>query len=129
MKVAIYKQVKKILNKIRTQLIAQNLFVYFYCVFFLCLFTEVESLRTSLASRTHFEVLGLGLKGQVLEATSPRKLPCPRLKDSTTFEPLKFCWKTPETSRKICEDLFLFFSIRDHLKKIVLRPFSPEKKF
>ena len=57
--------------------------------------SEVESSRTSLASRTssrtHFEVLGLGLglEGQVLglglglEASSPRKLPCPRLEDST----------------------------------------------
>ena len=52
---------------------------------------EVESSRTSLASRTssktHFEVLGL--EGQVLglglEASSPRKLPCPRLEDSTIF--------------------------------------------
>ena len=45
---------------------------------------EVESLKTSLAlktsSRTNFEVLGLGL-----EASSPRKLPCPRLEDSTIF--------------------------------------------
>ena len=59
--------------------------------------TEVESSRTSLASRTssrtHFQVLGLGLglEGQVLdlglglEASSPRKLPCPRLEDSTIF--------------------------------------------
>ena len=56
---------------------------------------EVESSRTSLASRTssrtHFEVLGLGLglEGQVLglglEASSPRKLACPRLEDSTIF--------------------------------------------
>ena len=50
----------------------------------ICL-TEVES------SRTHFEVLGLGLglEGQVLglglEASSPRKLACPRLEDSTIF--------------------------------------------
>ena len=48
---------------------------------------EVESSRTSLASRTfsrtHFKVLGL--EGQVLglEASSPRKLACPRLEDST----------------------------------------------
>ena len=42
--------------------------------------TEVESLRTSLASRTYFEVLGLGL-----EASSPRKLPCSRPEDSTIF--------------------------------------------
>ena len=49
--------------------------------------TEVESSRTSLALRKHFE--DLGLEGQVLglglEASSPRKLACPRLKDSTIF--------------------------------------------
>ena len=45
----------------------------FYCYI---PFTEVES------SRTHFEVLGL-------EASSPRKLPCPRLKDSSIFRILK----------------------------------------
>ena len=68
--------------------------------------------RTSL--RTHFEVLSLGL-----EASSPRELPCPWLKDSTIFEPLKFRWKTPEILWKICKDLFLFSSSRA----------SPEKKF
>ena len=55
------------------------------------LLAEVESSRTSLASRTssrtHFEVLGL--EGQVLglgvEASSPRKLACSRLEDSTIF--------------------------------------------
>ena len=58
---------------------------------------EVESSRTSLASRTssrtQFEVLGLGLEGQVLglEASSPRKLACPRLEDSTIFWNVKFC--------------------------------------
>ena len=50
--------------------------------------SEVES------SRTHFEVLGL-------EISSVRKMPCPRLEDSSIFEPLKFVWKTPETLRKI----------------------------
>ena len=65
---------------------------------------EVESSRTSLASRTssrtHFEVLGLGLEGQVLglglEASSPRKLACPRLEDSTIFwivKILRSAWK------------------------------------
>ena len=49
--------------------------------------TEVESSRTSLASRTHFEVLGLGL-----EASSPRKLACPRLEDSTIFWNVKISW-------------------------------------
>ena len=60
------------------------------------LLAEVES------SRTHFKVLGL-------EASSPQKLPCPQLEDSTIFEPLKFRWKTPETLRKICKDLFFWF--------------------
>ena len=40
---------------------------------------EMESSRISVASRTRFEVLGLGLEGQVLglglEASRPRKLP------------------------------------------------------
>ena len=57
---------------------------------------EVESSRTSLASRTQFEVLGLGLEGQVLglglEASSPRKLACPRLEDSTIFWNVKILW-------------------------------------
>ena len=54
---------------------------------------EVESSRTPLAwrtsLRTHFEVHGLGLEGQVfgfgLEASSPQKLPFPRLENSTIF--------------------------------------------
>ena len=53
---------------------------------------EVESSRTS--SRTHFEVLGL--EGQVLglglETSSPRKLTCPRLEDSTIFWIVKILW-------------------------------------
>ena len=38
-------------------------------------------------SRTHFEVLGIGFEGQGLglEASSPRKFFCPRIKDSTIF--------------------------------------------
>ena len=76
------------------------------------------------SSRTHFEVLGLGLK-----ASSPRKLPCPRLEDSTVSEFLKFCWKTPETWRKICKDLFLVSSSRDCLKKNFEDVFCPKKNF
>ena len=38
------------------------------------------------SSRTHFEVVGLGL-----EASSSRKLPCPWLEHNTIFELLKFC--------------------------------------
>ena len=45
------------------------------------------------------------------------------------FELLKSCWKTSETSRKICEDLFLFCSSEDHLKKNFRRPFLREKNF
>ena len=82
------------------------------------LVSEVESSRTSLASRTssrtHFEVLGLGLG---LEALGPRKLPCPRLEDSTFFEPLKFCRKTPETLRKICKYLFYFPQLEHRLSQ------------
>ena len=42
---------------------------------------------------------------------SPQKFPCPRLEDSTIFEQLKFRWKTPETSQKICEHLFCFLPL------------------
>ena len=75
-----------------------------YKYFFVCTAcsSEVESSRTSLASRTSsrtdFEVLGLGLEGQVLglglglEASSPRKLACPRLEDSTIFWKVKILW-------------------------------------
>ena len=68
-----------------------------------CYHAEVESSRTSLASRTNFEVLGLSLEAQVLEN-------CPVLGSRTAlfFEQLKFGWKTPEISRKICEYLFCF---------------------
>ena len=83
----------------------------------------MESLRTSLASRTHFQVLGLGL-----EASSFRKLHCPRLEDSTIFEPLKFRWKTPETLRKSAKTFFLVSSSRDRLKKKFLKTFFAWKK-
>ena len=87
----------------------------------------MESSRTSLASRTssrtHFEVLGLGLEGQVLglglEASSPRKLACPRLEDSTIFWNVKILWSawkifwktffSGDRLKNLCEDLFFFF--------------------
>ena len=84
-------------------------------------FTEVESSRTSLASRTHFEVLGLGLEGQVLglEVSSPRKLACPRLEDSTIFWIVEILWSgwkifwkmifCGDRLKNFCEDLFFFF--------------------
>ena len=86
--------------------------VYISCCYLL---PEVES------SRTQFEVLGL-------EASSARKLRCPRLEDSNIFEPLQFCWKTPETSRKICEDLFLVFLNWRSPKKIFFNTFFAWKK-
>ena len=49
----------------------------------------MDSSRSSLASRTHFEVLGigLGLNAQVLglEPYKSLKMPCPRLEDSIAF--------------------------------------------
>ena len=82
---------------------------------------EVEFSRTSLASRTssrtHFEVLGFGL-----EALGPRKLPCSRLEDSTIFETLKFCRKTPEFSRKICQHLCYFALLEHRLSQAGLHP-------
>ena len=78
--------------------------------------SEVESSRTSLAlrtsSRTDFEVLGL-------EASSPRKLACPRLEDSTIFWTVKILWSAwkifwktffcGDRLKNFCEDLFFFF--------------------
>ena len=77
--------------------------------------SEVES------SRTDFE--GLGLEGQVLglglEASSPRKLACPRLEDSTIFWNVKILWSgwkifwktffSGDRLKNFCEDLFFFF--------------------
>ena len=93
---------------------------------------EVESSRTSLASRTQFEVLGLGLEGQVLglglEASSPRKLACPRLEDSTIFWNVKILWSarkivwktffSGDRLKNFCENLFFFFG--EHLRFVSL---------
>ena len=58
------------------------------------------------------------LEGQVLglEALSPRKLPCPRLEDSTIFWTVKMML---ENARNLAENLrrpFLFSSFEDRLK-------------
>ena len=71
----------------------------------------------SLALASKPQVLGLGL-----EALGPRKLLCPRLEDSTMFEPLKFCRKTIETSRKICKYLFYFAHMEHRLSQAGLPP-------
>ena len=85
----------------------------------------MESLKTFLASRTHFEVLGLGLEGQVLglgiEASSPQKLPCPRPEDSTIFCTIEILL---ENIRNLMENLripfFVFRNIGDCLKILLL---------
>ena len=59
--------------KLRNHVSGRRLKLVYNC-FAQCYLPEMES------SRTHFEVLGLGL-----EASSPRKLPCPRLENSTIF--------------------------------------------
>ena len=73
---------------------------------------EVES------SRTHFEVLGLGL-----EARSPWKFFCPRLEDSTISWTVKILLKN---ARNLAENLrrpfFVFLTWRSPEKKF-LRPF------
>ena len=61
-------------------------------------------------------------RGQILKslASKPQVIKnCPVLGSRTApfFEPLKICWKAPETLQKICEDLFLFFSSGNLLKK------------
>ena len=77
------------------------------------------------SSRTHFEVLGFGLEGQVLglglEASSPRKLACPRLEDSSIFWIIKILWSAwkifwktffcGDRLKNFCVDLFFFFEI------------------
>ena len=76
--------------------------------------TAVESSRKSLASRTHFEVPGVGLKGQALglEAYKFFKMPCSQPRTALFFESLKmghghdFFLRHLEERQKICEDLF-----------------------
>ena len=75
------KNVQKIFLKKKTTVLFETGFIRYV--------PELMSSRMSLAPKTHFKVLGfdLGLEGQVLglEASSPRKLPCPLLEDSTIF--------------------------------------------
>ena len=75
------------------------------------------------SSRTDFEVLGLGLEGQVLglKASSPWKLACPRLEDSTIFWMVKILWSAwkifwktffcGDRLKNFCEDFFIYLFI------------------
>ena len=83
---------------------------------------EVESSRTSLASRTHFEVLGFGLEGQVLglglEVSRPQVLenwPVLGSRTALFFELLKF----RERLKNFLEKVILWRS----LEKFLWRPF------
>ena len=81
---------------------------------------EVEFLRTSLVSRTP---QGRTLKSLILDSKPQVFENCPVLgsRIALFFESLKFCWKTPETSREICEDVF--FSRLEIAWKILLKNF------
>ena len=61
----------------------------------------LKSLALALASKV--KSLALASKPQVLE-----NWPVLGSRTALFFEQLKFCWKTQETSQKICEHLFCF---------------------
>ena len=90
----------------------------------------MESSRTSLASKTHFDVLGLGLVGQVLglslKASSPRNCLVLGSRTALLFELLKVCWAPEKILRKrfflmitwkLFWRLFFFFFFWERLKK------------
>ena len=64
-----------------------------------------------------FKSLALASKPQVLEN-------CPVLGSRTAlfFEPLKFCWITPETLPKVCKYLFCFPQLEHRLSQAGLPP-------
>ena len=80
----------------------------------------MEFSRTSLASKTYFEVLGL-------ESSSSRKLPYSQLKDSTIFWIFKFV----ECLKIILKALFFGDYLKKNLKTFILFFLrrSPEKNF
>ena len=75
------------------------------------------------SSRTHFEVLGLGL-----EASSPRKLACPRLEDSSILWIVKILWSAWKIFWKtffcgvrlknFCEDLFFWDCLKNYCEDL-----------
>ena len=86
-----------------------------------CSKPEVKFLRTSLASRTYSGHILKSLASKVKFVASKLQFleNCSVLGSRTAlfFEPMKFRWKTPESSRKICLDFFVP-SIGDRLKNV-----------
>ena len=85
-----------------------------------CYSAEVESLRTSLVSRTHFEVLGL-------EASSPRKMPVLGSRTAVFFELLKFCSSPEKKFEDLCfwrSPKFGLFNLRENRSKSGIRSFD-----
>ena len=74
------------------------------------------------SSRTHFAVFGLEghALGLGIEASSPRKLPCPRLENSTIFCPVKILLGNARNFAENLRRLFLFSAIGDRLKFFLL---------
>ena len=80
------------------------------------------------SSRTHFEVLGLECQVFGLEASKSSKMSCLRPRTALLFDLLKtgqghdhffsLSWSTPETSRVIYENLFLFLENAGISRKI-----------
>ena len=87
--------------------------------------TELESSRKSLASRTHFEVPGVGLKCQALglEAYKFLKMPCPQPRTALFFESLKmghghdFFYVILKNAKKFVKTFF-FWTTSEILRKI-----------
>ena len=78
-------------------------------------FASRTSFASRSSSRTHFQVLGLGL-----EASSPRKLPCPRLEDRTISCTVEILL---ENAKNLAENLrrpFWFSAIGDRLKNFTI---------
>ena len=65
----------------------------------------LKSLALALASKVKSLALALASKPQVLE-----NWPVLGSRTALFFKQLKFRWKAPETSRKICEHFFVFLT-------------------
>ena len=72
---------------------------------------EVESSRTSLVSRTHFEVFGLGL-----ESLKSLKIALSSAREQHFFWIVEILFENAKNLAENLEDLFLFSSFGDCLK-------------